>query len=78
MIPERIKAPMANDYLDHDQLLRPREVARIFGVRTATISRWAREGRLTSTRTPGGHRRYSQDAVVRLLAQDPAPDEVER
>ena len=27
-----------------DDLLRPREVARLFGVRTATIARWAREG----------------------------------
>jgi excisionase family DNA binding protein len=47
---------MPNDYPDHDQLLRPREVAEIFGVRTTTIARWAREGRLTPFRTPGGHR----------------------
>jgi excisionase family DNA binding protein len=69
---------MPNDYPDHDQLLRPREVAEIFGVRTTTIARWAREGRLTPFRTPGGHRRYSRDAVVRLLAQDATPDEAER
>lgn len=69
---------MPNDYPDHDQLLRPREVAQIFGVRTATIARWAREGRLTPLRTPGGHRRYSRDAVVRLLEQDTTPDEAER
>jgi excisionase family DNA binding protein len=69
---------MPNDYPDHDQLLRPREVAEIFGVRTTTIARWAREGRLTPLRTPGGHRRYSRDAVVRLLAQDATLDEAER
>ena len=69
---------MPNDYPDHDQLLRPREVAEIFGVRTTTIARWAREGRLTPVRTPGGHRRYSRDAVVRLLANDTTPDEAER
>jgi excisionase family DNA binding protein len=69
---------MPNDYPDHEQLLRPREVAEIFGVRTTTIARWARESRLTPFRTPGGHRRYSRDTVVRLLAQDATPDEAER
>ena len=69
---------MPNDHPDHDQLLRPREVAELFGVRTTTIARWAREGRLSPFRTPGGHRRYSRDAVLRLLAQDAAPDEAER
>lgn len=69
---------MPNDYPDHDQLLRPREVAEIFGVRTTTIARWAREGRLTPLRTPGGHRRYSREAVVRLLAKDATPDEADR
>src|SRR4051812_10326654 len=65
---------MPNDYSDHHQLLRPREVAEIFGVRTTTIARWAREGRLSPFRTPGGHRRYSRDAVARLLARDATPE----
>lgn len=42
-----------------DALLRPSEVAAMFGVRPPTIARWAREGRLTPLLTPGGHRRYS-------------------
>jgi excisionase family DNA binding protein len=42
-----------------DDLLTPREVAEMFGVRTTTIARWAREGKLTALHTPGGHRRYS-------------------
>ena len=53
-----------------DDLLRPREVAEIFGVRTATVARWAREGRLTPLRTPGGHRRYSRTAVRKLMAAE--------
>jgi excisionase family DNA binding protein len=53
---------------DPDDLLRPREVAEIFGVRTTTIARWAREGKLTPLRTPGGHRRYSREAILRILA----------
>jgi excisionase family DNA binding protein len=60
---------MPTDYPNYEQLLTPREVAEIFGVRTTTIARWAREGRLDPLRTPGGHRRYSWDTVIRLLAQ---------
>jgi excisionase family DNA binding protein len=59
---------------DPDDLLRPREVAEIFGVRTTTIARWAREGRLAPLRTPGGHRRYPREAILRVLAADAEPD----
>lgn len=38
---------------DDDALLRPSEVAEMFGVRTPTIARWAREGRLMPMFTPG-------------------------
>ncbi|WP_329255140.1 helix-turn-helix domain-containing protein [Actinoallomurus sp. NBC_01490] len=53
--------------LGDDHLLTPREVAELFGVRTTTIARWAREGRLTSLTTPGGHRRYRLGHVRTLL-----------
>lgn len=58
-----------------DDLLRPNEVAELFGVRTPTIARWAREGRLTAMLTPGGHRRYRRDAIRGLLTQEPAAAE---
>jgi excisionase family DNA binding protein len=61
-----------------DDLLRPREVAELFGVRTTTIARWAREGRLTPMRTPGGHRRYSRAGVRELLADGEAEPDAER
>ncbi|WP_285581519.1 MerR family DNA-binding transcriptional regulator [Actinoallomurus iriomotensis] len=54
-------------------LLKPREAAELFGVRTTTIARWAREGKLTPLRTPGGHRRYSRTAIQALLADNPEP-----
>jgi excisionase family DNA binding protein len=41
---------------EFDDLLTPREVAEIFGVRTTTIARWARAGKLAPLRTPGGRR----------------------
>jgi excisionase family DNA binding protein len=55
-------------------LLTPREVAEIFGVRTTTIARWSREGRLTPIRTPGGHRRYTRAEICAVLDQDAETD----
>jgi excisionase family DNA binding protein len=39
-------------------LLTPSEVAKIFKVKTPTIRRWAKEGKIRYFKTPGGHRRY--------------------
>jgi excisionase family DNA binding protein len=69
---------MPNHYSDTDDLLRLREVAELLGVRTATIARWAREGKLTPLRTPGGHRRYSKADICRLLADEATPSEAEQ
>ena len=55
---------------DDDRLLTPREVAGVFGVRTTTIARWSREGRLPCFFTPGGHRRYRVPDVRALLDSD--------
>jgi excisionase family DNA binding protein len=32
-----------------------------------TVTRWARGGKLSSIRTPGGHRRYSESEVRGFL-----------
>lgn len=58
--------PAPSIYVD---LLRPAEVAAMFGVDTATVSRWAARGMLTVFRTPGGHRRYDHDEVAALFEQ---------
>jgi excisionase family DNA binding protein len=55
-----------------DDLLTPREVAEIFSVRTTTVARWSREGRLNPLRTPGGHRRYTRSEVRELLESEAA------
>jgi excisionase family DNA binding protein len=48
-----------------DDLLTPREAARILGVRVATLGWWARVGALKpAVRTPGGHRRYRRADVL--------------
>lgn len=57
-----------------DQLLTPREAAEILGVRTTTIARWARHGRLkTVLHTPGGHRRYRRADITALRGYETEP-----
>ncbi len=47
--------------------LRTGEVADMLYVSPATVSRWAKEGKLPFLRTLGGHRRYPE-AKIRELA----------
>lgn len=49
-------------------LLLPIEVARLFNVDPKTVTRWAKDGKLTFMRTIGGHRRYFRDEVNKLFA----------
>lgn len=48
-------------------LLTPAEVAALFRVDPKTVTRWAKDARLTSVRTLGGHRRYRAAEVYALL-----------
>jgi excisionase family DNA binding protein len=52
---------------DNARLLTPAEVAAMFRVDPKTVTRWARDGRLTAVRTLGGHRRYVESEVLALL-----------
>jgi excisionase family DNA binding protein len=48
-----------------DDLMTPREVAAMLGVRASTVALWARLGSLKpAVRTPGGHRRYFRGDVL--------------
>lgn len=58
-----MKTPIPAD----QRLLTPAEVAVMLRVDPKTVTRWARAGKLSSIRTPGGHRRYSE-AEVRAFA----------
>jgi excisionase family DNA binding protein len=51
------------------RLLRPAEVAAVFGVNAKTVARWAKEGKLRSVRTPGGHMRLYEEDVRALVAE---------
>ena len=46
------------------------EASRLLGVSPATLRRWSDAGRLRVFTTPGGHRRFSRDALQRLLPAD--------
>jgi excisionase family DNA binding protein len=39
----------------------------MFAVDVKTVSRWARAGKLSCVRTPGGHRRFDYDEVAGYL-----------
>jgi excisionase family DNA binding protein len=45
------------------------EVARIFGVKSRAVRKWADAQLLTVHRTLGGHRRYDESEVLALAAK---------
>lgn len=51
-------------------LLTTREAAKVLGVGTTSIKRWADSGLLRCVKTPGGHRRFPRDAVESFHAID--------
>ena len=58
---------------ESEPLLTPSEVATLFRVDPKTVTRWAASGRITSIRTPGGHRRFRESEVRALLRGDSEP-----
>jgi excisionase family DNA binding protein len=50
-----------------DPLLTPGEVAALMRVDPKTVTRWAAAGKISAIRTPGGHRRFRESEVRRLL-----------
>jgi len=51
----------------NDEMLSPAQVAAMFGVKSKTITTWARSGKIVTTRTPGGHHRFLRSDVERAL-----------
>lgn len=59
---------MPNDLVrGEDRLMTSGEVARIFAVSPKTVSRWATDGLIQSTLTPGGHRRFRESDIRTML-----------
>lgn len=55
--------------LGEDHYLTTGEVATLFRVTSPTVLRWDKGGIIASERTAGGHRRYSETEVRRVLAK---------
>ena len=49
--------------MDTKKLLRPQEVAEFYKVSPNTLKNWEKEGKLTSVKTRGGHRRYLRSEI---------------
>lgn len=52
-----------------DKLMTPGEVAELFRVDPKTVTRWAKAGKISSTKTPGGHKRFWESVVIEYLAE---------
>lgn len=50
-----------------EEWLRPGDVAQLLKVHPATVTRWAKTGKLPYITTPAGHRRYSASVVASLI-----------
>jgi excisionase family DNA binding protein len=61
-----------------ERLLTPGEVATLFRVDPKTVTRWAASGRISSIRTPGGHRRFREAEVRELLQSSDGSGEAAR
>jgi excisionase family DNA binding protein len=58
---------MNDVHAEKGRLLTPGEVALMFRVDPKTVTRWAAAGRISSIRTPGGHRRFRESEIRALL-----------
>jgi excisionase family DNA binding protein len=54
---------------DGPDLMKPAEVAVLFGVGTKTVARWARTGRVPTVRTLGGHFRFRREDIEALVSE---------
>ena len=74
VVPDVTLVPYAARMDANDRLLTPGEVAAMFRVDPKTVTRWAKVGRIKSTRTLGGHRRFSESEVRARLEDGFEPD----
>lgn len=58
--------PGAKEESGATEFLGRAEVARLLGVSRNTVTRWAREGRLASLITLGGHHRFDREQIEQL------------
>lgn len=54
--------------MDSDYLT-PLQAGRLLGVSPKTITRWAKQGKLSCTVTLGGHRRFAKSDIQKLIKE---------
>ena len=54
---------------DFEELLKPKDVARIFNITTKTLWEWQKKGIIRAVRLPTGKLRYPRSEVERLWRQ---------
>lgn len=59
-----------SDSSNKKHYMTPNEVAELFMVSPVTVRQWAQKGKLQAMTTPGGHRRFSMEAVERFAAEN--------
>lgn len=67
MNPEHTSLPTAIEPPDAGNFLTPKQAAALLHVTTTTVARWADAGKIGSTTTLGGHRRYRRADIDTLL-----------
>jgi len=60
-----------------NNMLTPREAARMLGISYPTIKQWILSGKLKSVQTPGGHHRIAETTLRPFLAKDSKKPEIE-
>ena len=60
------------------ETLSRRDVARIFNVDVATVTRWAKEGAIGFFRNPGHTRVFPECEIFRIIRNEPPSDFVKR
>jgi excisionase family DNA binding protein len=49
------------------KLIRTKDAMKLFSVSRLTLNDWVKKGWIKEYRTPGGHRRFDADEIVKLL-----------
>ena len=63
----------------NDEMLTPREAARLINVSYPTIKQWILSGKLKTVQTPGGHHRIAQSTLKPFIQEDKSkPTEASR
>ena len=57
-----------------DKLLTLKETEQLLNVSKSTLQRWDNSGKLIALRTKGGHRRYKQSDIERLIGENKNED----